>query len=124
MLKVFNKRRPSEIPSGAVYVGRPSQWGNPFSKSGRDKNIEDFREYAEKRIQREPSWLNPLKGKSLICWCSPQPCHADILIEMANKPVCTKPEVDWDAWCRENEPSPDEFTLIPPSDWEVQNGLG
>ncbi len=26
-----------------------------------------------------------LKGKDLVCWCSPLPCHADFLLEMANR---------------------------------------
>ena len=25
-----------------------------------------------------------LKGKDLVCWCAPQPCHADVLLEIAN----------------------------------------
>ena len=49
MPKVFSRRRPHEIPTGAIYVGRPSLWGNPFSKSSKEQNIADFREYAEKR---------------------------------------------------------------------------
>ena len=33
------------------------------------------------RIQRE------LRGKHLMCWCSlDQPCHADVLLELANAP--------------------------------------
>ena len=42
MPKVYNKRRSSEIPKGAVYVGRPTQWGNPFSNGSKDQNISDF----------------------------------------------------------------------------------
>jgi len=29
--------------------------------------------------------LGELKGKDLVCWCSPLPCHGDILLELANK---------------------------------------
>lgn len=25
-----------------------------------------------------------LKGKDLVCWCAPLPCHADVLLELAN----------------------------------------
>ena len=28
--------------------------------------------------------LPELKGKDLVCWCAPAPCHADILVELAN----------------------------------------
>ena len=87
MPKVFSRRRPHEIPTGAIYVGRPSPWGNPFSKGSKEKNITDFREYAEKRNEREPEWLKPLRGKDLICWCKPSGCHGDVLIELANEQV-------------------------------------
>lgn len=30
-----------------------------------------------------------LRGKNLACFCKPgTPCHADVLLEMANRPVC------------------------------------
>ena len=31
------------------------------------------------------SWLSPLAGRDLACWCPlDQPCHADVLLEVAN----------------------------------------
>ena len=77
-----------------VYIGRPSKWGNPFShKEGttakyktntREEAIEKYKEY----ILNTPDLLkdiNELKGKTLACWCSPQKCHGDVLLELANK---------------------------------------
>ena len=30
-----------------------------------------------------------LRGKNLACWCGPgEKCHADVLLELANTPVC------------------------------------
>lgn len=30
-------------------------------------------------------WIAPLRGKNLGCWCPlDQPCHADVLLELAN----------------------------------------
>lgn len=30
-----------------------------------------------------------LRGKNLACWCAPgQPCHADVLLDLANQPTC------------------------------------
>ncbi|MBN8972937.1 MAG: DUF4326 domain-containing protein [Rhizobiales bacterium] len=30
-----------------------------------------------------------LRGKNLACWCPlDQPCHADVLLELANGPIC------------------------------------
>src|SRR5690606_29860948 len=31
-------------------------------------------------------WLRPLRGRDLMCWCPlDQPCHADVLLEFANR---------------------------------------
>jgi len=70
------------------YVGRPSRWGNPYKigKDGtREEVVELFRTYLESILDRDPWFLDPLRGKDLICWCAPEGCHADILLEYANK---------------------------------------
>jgi hypothetical protein len=41
-----------------------------------------FRSYAIRRLEREPDWLKPLKGKLLACSCEPLACHAEVLIEL------------------------------------------
>lgn len=34
--------------------------------------------------------LMDLRGKDLVCWCGPyQPCHADVLLELANAEVAS-----------------------------------
>ncbi|MDD5220249.1 MAG: DUF4326 domain-containing protein [Candidatus Bipolaricaulis sp.] len=85
MPRVLNMRT-DEIPSDAVYVGRPSKWGNPYKIDiGRLAAIKRFREYAIQRLEEEPHWLDELVDKDLVCWCVPLLCHADILLELANK---------------------------------------
>ena len=29
--------------------------------------------------------LPELRGKDLMCWCAPEACHGDVLLELANK---------------------------------------
>jgi len=85
-MKVLNKRS-DPIPKGAVFVGRPSKWGNPF-KIGRDgTRAEVIRKYKEWLLGNEElmEQLEELRGKDLYCFCSPLPCHADVLLELANK---------------------------------------
>lgn len=71
---------------GSVYIGRGSPWGNPFiiGKHGnRVEVIARFRVYAEKRMVAEPDWLKPLKkAEALVCFCSPQECHGDVLASL------------------------------------------
>jgi hypothetical protein len=84
-MEILNKR--TLKGEEGVYVGRPSAWGNPFA-IGRDGDrlevIAKFCEYAADRLKREPGWLKPLVGQSLICWCAPQACHAEVLMILAN----------------------------------------
>jgi len=86
--RVLNKKT-DNIPPDAIYVGRPSKWGNPY-KIGRDGSrtevIELYRHYlAMANLTHTTLDLNELKGKDLVCWCAPLPCHADKLLELANR---------------------------------------
>lgn len=83
MPKVYNKHH-KDAPDDAVYVGRPSFWGNPFvigPDGTRAEVIERYREHVSEMHGLIKQWL---KGKDLICYCAPKPCHADILLEIAN----------------------------------------
>ena len=84
MPKVWNKKD-KNCPKNAIYVGRPSKWGNPY-KIGIDGTREEVIELYKKWLSNQ-KYLNleELKGKDLVCWCKPLPCHADILLELANK---------------------------------------
>lgn len=99
--RVWNKHRDKgKIPPGAIYVGRPSKWGNPFPigpiKCGhpdcgpgahgvitREMAIAQYRNWLAGMLKADPEFLAPLRGKDLVCWCSPKPCHADVIMEMA-----------------------------------------
>ena len=91
MPKVLNKRT-DIIPEDAVYVGRPTKWGNPYKidvDGDREEVIELYRHYLH--IQHPD--LREIEGKDLVCWChtwdgrgeNPRYCHADILLELANE---------------------------------------
>ena len=94
--KVWNKRDPS-VPKDAVYVGRPTKWGNPYTHLPINPKYADTcikvatREDAVKKYKETlPRFIYDLapvelKGKDLVCWCAPKPCHADVLLEIANK---------------------------------------
>lgn len=84
-LSVLNKRYDG-LPEGAVYIGRPSDWGNPFTigKDGtRDQVIAKFIDffYSSGLDAR----IHELRGKNLVCWCSPQRCHGHFLLARANR---------------------------------------
>lgn len=100
-----------KMPENTVYVGRGTRWGNPYSLV----NEEGFPLIEAARGDWEPcrgGWVEArkrivqlyrercidgleltfLRGKDLACWCplvdefgAPYPCHADVLLDMANK---------------------------------------
>jgi hypothetical protein len=87
MPKVVNKFK-SGHPKGAVYVGRPTPFGNPYviGKDGtRAEVIAKHREYVLANAQLTALIKKDLKGKDLVCFCKPAACHADTLLEIANE---------------------------------------
>jgi hypothetical protein len=104
------------MPAGAIYVGRPGRWGNPWTatqdffhrrglqtpgddrptmlplsvmKEGMTVQMGLVALYREE-IKHWPSYrrnqiIELLQGRDLVCWCPlGQPCHADVLLELAN----------------------------------------
>jgi len=84
----LQKASPNGLP--VVYVGRGSKFGNAFTveQYGREKAVQMFRDYIGHPNSPhgfEPEEITQLKGKNLACWCrEDQPCHADVLLELAN----------------------------------------
>jgi hypothetical protein len=93
------------MPPNTVMVARPgSKWGNEFRVGDtvhrfgetfvvRDHAhaVELFRERMTLALRQHPaimrSALDELRGRNLACWCPlSEPCHADVLIELANAP--------------------------------------
>ncbi len=72
-----------KMPPNTVYVGRGSQWGNPFTVDA----VALFRNYVVSRITNGTGYpLAALRGKNLACWCPlDKPCHADVLLDLANR---------------------------------------
>ncbi len=84
---VWNKNYQG-IPEDAIYVGRPSKWGNPFKFPSsfcqtRQDSIDAYRLHVTVGEGRALPFKE-LQGKDLVCWCAPRPCHADVLMELAN----------------------------------------
>lgn len=87
MARVWSKRDRG-VPADAVYVGRPTKWGNPFVIGQHGDRDEVIRLYRE-RLAGSPAMLRAVRelaGRDLVCWCSPEACHADVLVEFANRP--------------------------------------
>jgi hypothetical protein len=76
------------MPKGAVYVGRPTKWGNPYAAGDWSDPVAKYRAMATAPGMQSTmkQLLAAIRGKDLACWCPlDQPCHADVLLELANK---------------------------------------
>jgi hypothetical protein len=68
-----------------VYIGRGSEWGNPFiigEDGGRNEVIQKFSEYFLSSPVLVARAKKELAGKVLGCYCKPQACHGDIIAEV------------------------------------------
>lgn len=70
-----------------VRIDRKTRWGNPFylsKESERAEVINKYRVYLKDQIKIGNVTLEELAalhGKRLGCWCSPKPCHGDVLLK-------------------------------------------
>ena len=115
--KVWNFRE-NRKPVDAVYVGRArsylGRWGNPIrvgesitdamielyewteplptdGRVTRQMAIEGYKVYVDSLIADGILDIEELRGKHLVCWCKPLPCHADYLLEIANPSSSSQP---------------------------------
>ena len=67
----------------AVYVGRPTRFGNPFKLRDYDRAaaLAKYEAWVNEQLSKDPHFLDALIGKDLACFCRlDEPCHADILL--------------------------------------------
>ena len=89
-MKIVNAKVSGTFCSiGAVYVGRPSKWGNPYTigiDGTREQVISLYRDWIAKKPELigELAALNP---HTLVCWCAPEACHAEVLAELLAKRI-------------------------------------
>lgn len=104
-IRIQRKRsRGWRMPPNTVYVGRPSKWGNPCPHHPPLDRLYATRAFVnwvdgceiQEALNGPPptneAIRNELRGKNLACWCPlDKPCHADILLELANTPKEPQP---------------------------------
>ena len=67
-----------------VFIGRPSLFGNPF-RIGVDGTREEVIERYRRHLLSSPQLLQQLPllvGRRLACFCVPETCHGDVLVEV------------------------------------------
>lgn len=79
-----------------VYIGRGSKWGCPYTiikdrptlakeiVDSKEEALSKYREYVLGSSELMDS-LDELEGKTLGCFCKPEKCHGDILLELLSQ---------------------------------------
>ena len=79
-----------------IYIGRGSKWGCPYTiikdrptlakeiVDSKDEALSKYKEYVLASPELMDS-LHELEGKTLGCFCKPEKCHGDILLELITK---------------------------------------
>jgi len=90
--KVANKDKGESYD---VYIGRGSDWGNPYAvgfgaspgeeQNDRDEAIRKFKyDFDKGYLKSSKEDALKLKGKILGCHCKPLACHGDVIAEYLN----------------------------------------
>lgn len=83
---------------GARFPPQQSPWANPFrvvkGERGvtRAQAIARYRLHMLKLLELDPdlnAQLLALRGKTLGCWCRPEACHGDVLVELIERAYAT-----------------------------------
>jgi hypothetical protein len=76
-----------------IYIGRGSKWGCPYTiikdrptlakeiVASKEEALSKYKEYVLNTPELMES-LDELDGKVLGCFCKPEPCHGDVLLEL------------------------------------------
>jgi len=80
--------------AGVVFVNKErfpkksSNFANIYKigKDGdRNEVIQKYKIYIKEKLDNDPELVKEMlsmKGKNLGCWCAPEPCHGDVLVEL------------------------------------------
>lgn len=89
---------PDEVYIGRAGHGLDGYYGNPVIPGERcpvcsavhvekGDTLPCFWRYAEARMKDDPTFaarVRELRGKTLLCFCKPKPCHGDVLARFAD----------------------------------------
>jgi len=84
---IYHRKDAKGVYIGRAGKGRDGYFGNPFQLGDGDKGstLERFERYARTRIKEDPEYrarVKALRGRRLLCFCAPKPCHGDVLAKL------------------------------------------
>jgi hypothetical protein len=69
------------------YPQNDSYWCNPYKLSNHSltDSLIKYKMYIKNKLEKNPDKILELENKHLGCWCAPNQCHGDILINLLNE---------------------------------------
>ena len=90
--RVVNIRKEScDVYIGRAGHGKDGYFGNPFrldAEMARGGTLDRYRKYFYHRLSTDEEFrrrIGELQGKTLGCFCKPNPCHGDIIKEYLDR---------------------------------------
>lgn len=85
-MELFNIRH-HNVPSDAVNIMRPGNWGNPFTEQewGREGCIALYEHWLFLNPTFVAYMRKELRNKDLVCCCWPKQCHGDVILRVVAK---------------------------------------
>ncbi|KAB4217196.1 DUF4326 domain-containing protein [Bacteroides uniformis] len=90
--RVVNIRKEScDVYIGRAGHGKDGYFGNPFrldAEMARGGTLESYRKYFYHRLSTDEEFrgrIGELRGKTLGCFCKPNPCHGDVIKEYLDR---------------------------------------
>jgi Domain of unknown function (DUF4326) len=84
-MNVYIGRRGIVFINGERFPKTDSKWHNPFkitAELSREESLRKYHVYITQKVESGELDLKELSNKALGCWCFPNTCHGDILLEM------------------------------------------
>lgn len=100
--KVVNlKQHPYDVYIGRAGKGQSGEFGNPIARgqvcpicgeihNDAGSTLPCFKQYFLKRLEEDEDFRHKvlaLRGKTLGCFCKPNPCHGDIISEWCDSNI-------------------------------------
>lgn len=88
--------KPGDVYIGRAGKGQDGYFGNPYRLTDESRRAEVIAKYAQhfQERLRDPEFKRrvlELKGKRLVCFCAPKPCHGDVIAAWLNS-------LEWPEW--------------------------
>lgn len=84
-MKILNTHKTGKNVPGAVYIGRPSKFGNHLhlgADGTRETVLTNYRSWLNAHPEIIDDMRRELAGKDLLCFCAPKMCHGHVIRDL------------------------------------------